>query len=52
MKQKRLQSGMIQASDLRSTSGKMRHNSGSKRELHGKTSGHRKWSVFWCGFRV
>lgn len=36
MKQKRLQSGMIQASDLRSTSGRIRQNSGNKKELHGE----------------
>lgn len=36
MKQKRLQSGMIQASDLRSTSGRMRPNGANKRELHGE----------------
>lgn len=55
MKQKRLQSGMIQASDLRSTSGKIRQNSGSKRELHGRIGSHIKWSVFlvlFWGFRV
>lgn len=35
MKQKRLTSGMIQASDIPSNSAKARNNSASKRELHG-----------------
>lgn len=36
MKQKRLTSGMIQASDVRANSAKARNNSASRRELHGK----------------
>ncbi|XP_019870700.2 protein king tubby [Aethina tumida] len=35
MKQKRMTSGMIQASDIRNNSAKIRCNSGNKRELHG-----------------
>lgn len=35
MKQKRLTSGMIQASDIRSNSAKSRTN-GNRRELHGE----------------
>lgn len=38
MRQKRQTTGMIQASDLRSKSAKMRSGSGSRRELHGKFS--------------
>lgn len=37
MKQKRLTSGMIQASDIRSNSAKSRSN-GNRRELYGKYS--------------
>lgn len=36
MKQKRQASGMIQASDIRSASGKSRGSGGNRRELHGK----------------
>lgn len=36
MKQKRLTSGMIQASDVRTNSAKTRNNSASRRELHGR----------------
>lgn len=36
MKQKRLTSGMIQASDIRNSSAKSRN--GNRRELHGKYS--------------
>lgn len=35
MKQKRQTAGMIQASDIRSASGKSRGSSGNRRELHG-----------------
>lgn len=36
MKQKRMASGMIQASDLRNPLSRMHLGSGGKRELHGK----------------
>lgn len=36
MKQKRMTSGMIQASDIRKNSGGLRANSATRRELHGK----------------
>ena len=35
MKQKRMTSGMIQASDVRKNSATLRTNSGNRRELHG-----------------
>jgi hypothetical protein len=36
MKQKRMTSGMIQASDVRKNSATLRTNSGNRRELHGR----------------
>lgn len=36
MKQKRMISGMIQASDIRSDSAKLRNGSANRKELHGK----------------
>lgn len=38
IKKKRQSASMIQASDIRNTSAKLRSNSGNRRELHGRTS--------------